>query len=230
MVIGHNMTIASLIITRNEDGAYRLLVGVFLGFLLMALINGVKLVQMGPFIFDGGLLLYAVTFVVIDITAEVYGRGMAQRIIQTGFWGMVSAFIALQIALVMPSSAEWGMEKEYQEILGQGARTITAGLISYIVTQYVDLKCFTWLRAKTQGRHLWLRSLSASASAGILDAVIFTTIAFYGVHPISGIIQSAILVRIIFTVLVTPMVYAAVWGLRALFKAGPANSCQALQG
>lgn len=206
-------------INRDEDGAFRLLMGVFLGFMIMALVNGVKLAQIGPFVFDGGLLLYAMTFVVIDITAEVYGRGMAQRLIQTGFWAMISAFIALQCAFLLPSSAEWGMEKEYQNILGQGLRTILAGLISYVITQYVDLKLFTWVRAKTQGRFLWLRSLCASASAGILDAIIFTSIAFYGVHPIGGIIESAIIVRILFTLLVTPLVYAGVWGLRAAFKA-----------
>ncbi len=206
-------------INRNEDGAFQLLMGIFLGFMIMALINGVKLAQIGPFVFDGGLLLYAMTFVVIDITAEVYGRGMAQRIIQTGFWAMISTFVALQFAFLLPSSSEWGMEKEYQDILGQGLRTIFAGLISYIVTQYVDLKLFTWVRAKTQGRHLWLRSLCASASGGVLDAIIFTSIAFYGVHPVGEIIQSAIIVRLLFNLIMTPMVYGGVWSLRHILGA-----------
>jgi len=124
---------------------------------------------------------------------------------------LVVAFVMTKFAMSLPQSGHWDIQHEYETILGAGSRVFIAALISYVISQAADLTVFSWIRKKTEGKHLWLRNNLSTVCGGGLDAIVFSTIAFYGVYPLGSIIFAAFVVRIAVSLLDTPLVYASVW-------------------
>lgn len=108
--------------------------GVFMGTLIMAGIVASKLVKIGPFEFDAGLLVYALTFIVTDIVTEIMGKKYAVRLVKAGLVALCIAFLMTQFALSLPQSTAWEIQNEYEMILGAGSRVFIAALISYIIS------------------------------------------------------------------------------------------------
>lgn len=202
----------------NEKSAppanYVILTGIYISILLMASLNGVKLCQAFGQEFDGGLLPYAFTFLLLDTAREVYGRAYAVRMVVSGFFAFIAMFIVNFLAIVTPASPAWELAAEHQAIMGFGLRITLAGITTFVVTQSLDLFLFSWVREKMHGRHLWLRYLVSNVFGGGLDAFIFTFIAFYGVFPVIPVMISAWLVRTLFAVAGTPFVYLLVGATR----------------
>lgn len=190
------------------------LLGLFVGALVIAGPNGVKLVQVGPFMFDGGLIIYSVTFICTDIITEIFGKQYARKTVIAGFFGMIAALLLTKMTTLMPSASIWDLGQEYDTVLGVGSRVIIAAMISYIVSQSADLYIYAKVRDITGDRHLWLRNNASTLVGGFLDATIFSTIAFYGIHPLQPIIMSAYIVRVATAFLDTPIVYLARWWYR----------------
>jgi uncharacterized integral membrane protein (TIGR00697 family) len=83
---------------------------------------------------------------------------------------------------------------------------------------------FSKLRARMQGRGLWLRNNVANFLSQLVDAVVWTTLAFYAfgtpfgsnVSFIAGIVVPYYLVRCAMSVLETPLVYLGVRWLKPI--------------
>ena len=59
--------------------------GLFIGVLVLSNILAVKMVQLGPFVFDGGTLLFPFSYIFGDVLTEVYGYRDTRKVIWTGF-------------------------------------------------------------------------------------------------------------------------------------------------
>ena len=64
---------------------YPVIVGVFVGLLLISNIGAVKLIEFGPIITDGGAFLFPLVYIAGDILSEVYGFKAARKAIFIGF-------------------------------------------------------------------------------------------------------------------------------------------------
>lgn len=190
------------------------LFGAYVAAVALCGFHGTKLLGLGPLTFDAGLITYAFPFLVTDICSEVYGTRYSQKIVFGGLIGVITAIITTKISLVLPASSDWHLANEYDAIFNAGGRIAFAVICTFVVSQLVDIYVFSWLRKKTDGKYLWLRNNVSTMVGGLLDAVIFTTIAFYGVYPVLPIIFSAYTARIIITAIDTPLVYLGVWILR----------------
>jgi uncharacterized integral membrane protein (TIGR00697 family) len=80
-------------------------------------------------------------------------------------------------------------------------------LATYITSQLTDIAIFAWIKKKTNGKYLWLRNNGSTMIAGLVDAVVFTTVAFYGVYDLLPIILSAYAARVIISMIDTPFIY-----------------------
>ncbi|MCI5059653.1 MAG: queuosine precursor transporter [Alphaproteobacteria bacterium] len=186
----------------------------YVGFLIMGVLGGAKLVQIGALQFDGGLILYSMCFLITDIVTEVYGKKNAIRIVVTGFYALLVSFLALQIVSVLPASQEWSMQQEFETVFGLGSRVMLAAIFAFLVSQYIDLSIFSGLLKKTNGKYLWLRNNVSSVIANSIGNVVFSLIAFYGVYPVLPIVSSAVIASVLLSLMDTPLVYLGVWILK----------------
>ena len=113
----------------------------------------------------------------------------------------------------MPPAPFWTLQDQFAGILGQGARLQLAGLISYGISQTLNVYVFTRLKGEGSSRAAWLRGLIAGLLSQALDTVLFITIAFYGVvdpgsgqeMPIVDIMTGQIIAKLTLVVVFVPI-------------------------
>jgi uncharacterized integral membrane protein (TIGR00697 family) len=78
-----------------------------------------------------------------------------------------------------------------------------AGLISYGISQTLNVALFDRLKSGT-GKMVWLRGMIAAIASQIVDTLLFVTIAFYGVFPITPLLISAIIAKMVLSIIMVP--------------------------
>ena len=70
----------------------------FVAVLLISNVASTKILLLGPFTFDGGTILFPLSYIFGDILTEVYGYRRSRRVIWTGF--ACAALMAVVFAVV----------------------------------------------------------------------------------------------------------------------------------
>lgn len=65
---------------------FDIIVGLFVAVLLISNIASTKIVQLWKFTFDGGTILFPLSYIFGDILTEVYGYRKSRRVIWIGFF------------------------------------------------------------------------------------------------------------------------------------------------
>jgi len=91
-------------------------------------------------------------------------------------------------------------------VVGQGARMMMAGLISYGISQTLNVLIFARLAGPVggEGRLVWLRGMIASIVSQVIDTVLFITISFLGARPIVELMAGQMLTKVVLSVVLVP--------------------------
>ncbi len=192
--------------------------GLFVGLLILANIVAVKLVSIGEFaILPAAVVIYIFTYPIIDVIVEVYGKEQAKQTVRAGLITQVIALVFISITVALPSASFWQGQASFETILNGSIRVIAASLISYFISQNLDVYVFDRLKKKHGTKKLWLRNNASTMVSQLLDTSIFITIAFAGTVPTAvllGMIATQYVVKFFATIATTPLVYGAVYGIR----------------
>lgn len=185
----------------------------FVAVLLISNIASSKILDLGPFTFDGGTLLFPISYLFGDILTEVYGYRKGRRVIWAGFGS--AALMAGVLALVgaLPPAEGWDNQTAYQTILGATPRIVAGSLIAYFCGEFSNSFTLAKMKVLTQGRWLWTRTIGSTLVGEGVDTLLFVTIAFAGTLP-WGLFWSVVLSNYVFKVgleaLMTPATYRIV--------------------
>jgi uncharacterized integral membrane protein (TIGR00697 family) len=163
-------------------------------------------------VWDGGAILFPLSYVLGDVIVEVYGFKTARKIVLVTFAMNLLAVLALFVVQLLPPGPGWENQAAYEAIIGFMPRLVAGSLIAYVVGQILNAFVFVKIKAATKGRRLWLRALGSSFIGDFVDTVIFTTIAFYGVISTTqfiGLICIAYLTKLIGETMLLPVTYKA---------------------
>ncbi len=196
-------------------------IGTFVAVLIISnLASSAKIVTLGPFTFDGGTLLFPLSYIFGDVLTEVYGYSVSRRVIWIGF--IAAALFSLTVWLVglLPGEAEWssrvGMEA-YNAVLGSTPRIVLASLIAYWAGAFSNAFVLARMKVMTQGRWLWTRTIGSTIVGQAVDTLLFVMIAFAGTMS-AGVLWDVAASNYVFKVgieaLFTPATYAFVGWLK----------------
>ena len=160
---------------------YPVIVGVFVGLLLISNIGAVKLIEFGPIITDGGVFLFPLVYIAGDILSEVYGFKAARKAIFVGFAMSILAALTFWLVQISPPAEAWGNQEAFESVLGFVPRIVLASVAGFLVGQLLNAWVLVKIKERTQEKALWLRLLSSTAVGEFADTIVFCTIAFYGV-------------------------------------------------
>ncbi|XOU94945.1 MAG: queuosine precursor transporter [Candidatus Kerfeldbacteria bacterium] len=189
---------------------FDIILGLFVAVLLISNIASTKILDLGPFIFDGGTILFPIIYIFGDILTEVYGYKAARRVIWTGFFSALLMSLVLVIVGNLPAAADWGFQESYDNILGLTSRIVIASMIAYFFGEFSNSYIMAKMKVYFQGKRLWLRTISSTIVGEGIDTSIFVLVAFYGVLPDSllvSIIISNYIFKVSFETLATPLTY-----------------------
>jgi len=192
---------------------------VMVGFVAILMISNVastKIVTMGPFTFDGGTILFPLSYIFGDILTEVYGYARSRRVIWMGFGATFLMAVVFAIVGALPSAEGWENQAAYQSILGMTPRIVLASLVAYAVGSFANSWVLAKLKVLTEGKWLWTRTIASTLVGEGIDTVLFILIAFSGVLPrvlLISLIASNYVFKCGIEALATPVTY---WLVRVL--------------
>ena len=186
-----------------------IIAAVFVTSLVIANVVAGKVVDVFGFMVPGAVLLYGITFLMTDLTNEIYGPREAQRLVKAGFVAAVFAAAMIALTQLLPAAPFATEEsKAYDILLGQNWRFVLASMAAYYISQTCDVWIFAKIREKMQNRSKWVRNNVSTATSQLIDTAIFITIAFAGNVPELGwMILSQYVVKLVIAAIDTPLFY-----------------------
>jgi len=197
-----------------------LLLGFFIGSLVLANILGTKITTLFGVRVSVGIFFIPLLFLITDIVAEVHGKKKAKAFVYIAVFVLLFTLFMMWFSIKLPANQTWGNQAAYASVFGSGLRMVIASIIAFVISQFHDVWAFHFLKKKTKGKLLWLRNNISTAASQLIDTVIFMFIAFYHVTPkftapfIISLIIPYWLFKVVFAIIDTPFVYAGVWWLR----------------
>jgi uncharacterized integral membrane protein (TIGR00697 family) len=223
-------------VTQNQDlFRYRLfdyIMALFVTVLVMSNIaSSAKIVDWRvslfgvPLAFDAGTLLFPISYIFGDILTEVYGYRRARRVIWAGFFCLAFSALVLWIVSLLPGEATWQQyagQAAYLAILGgmSSGGIVLASLLGYWSGEFTNSITLAKRKLRTQGRWLWMRTISSTLVGQLVDTLVFVLVAsLFGVFP-WALFMTLVLTNYLFKcgveIIMTPFTYLAVNRLKRI--------------
>ena len=207
------------------SGTFIVVVALFITVLLSSNITAVKLIHIVtlPFSFLGSdlvflpaaIIIFPISYIVGDVLTEVYGFRVARSVIWLGFGCNVLLVLFLWVAGLIPAEIFWSDQEAYDTILGQVRWVLLGSFAAYLVGEFSNSVILAWLKGVTQGRFLWVRTISSTIVGQGFDSFVFIFIAFgiggaLGADQLFRIALIQWWAKIVYEALATPLTYWAV--------------------
>jgi uncharacterized integral membrane protein (TIGR00697 family) len=205
-------------VAATPAGAYDIVLAAFVAVLLISNVASTKILVLGPFTFDGGTILFPLSYIFGDVLTEVYGFRRARRVIWAGFAAMASMALVLAAVERLQPAADWPHQEAFGAILGQTPRIVLASLLAYFAGEFSNSWILSRMKVRTRGRWLFARTIGSTLVGEGLDTLIFVAVAFAGVLPgplLGSVVVSNYVFKVGFEIAATPATYLVVNRLKA---------------
>lgn len=165
-----------------------------------------------------GNVLFAATYLVTDILSENEGKKASERAVWLGIFTSAAMLIFTRFWLFFdPATADWA-SGPIRILFSTTPRLMLASFLGYAVSQRLDVWLYhlfwklTEKRSGSRTRFLWLRNNAATLLSQVVNTLLFTTVAFWGVYDTATFVSIALSSYVIYvftSLLDTPFVYLA---------------------
>lgn len=206
---------ANLQQARKRDFLFAL----FIASMVIVNVLGTKITTIAGVRVSVGIFFMPLLFLITDIVGEVYGRKEATLFVNYGTVMLVFLFLMMNLCIAVKPNESWHLQPEYKAVFGSSLRMTLASLISFVISQHVDVFLFDFWKKVTKGKHLWIRNNASTITSQLFDTILFDFIAFWHINETytAGFLFTIIipywLFKVVFALLDTPFCY---WGVRWL--------------
>ncbi|MGL4606040.1 MAG: queuosine precursor transporter [Eubacteriaceae bacterium] len=178
--------------------------------IVLSNIEVIKMVEIFGLNVTLGNVIYSSTFLATDLLTEKYGVAVAKESVKIGFASLISFVVVTQLALLfVPNELDFAQEA-LLGIFSLTPRFCIAGIVTYFVSQKLDIWLYHLIKVKTGGQYLWLRNNVATLISQFVDTIVFTFLAFLGVldfQELMVLILTSYVIKVIIGILDTPFLY-----------------------
>ncbi len=165
-----------------------------------------------------GNILFASTFLATDILSENEGRKSANKAV---YIGIATSFMFIVISqswmLYTPNSSDFAFPS-IKAVFANTPRLMISSIVVFAVVQLFDVFAYHFVWDKTtrlckdSSRFLWLRNNVATMLSQLINSILYTFAAFWGVYSfdtLMNIIFSSMVLFVVTSIADTPAVYIA---------------------
>ncbi|MBS1962475.1 MAG: queuosine precursor transporter [Bdellovibrionales bacterium] len=177
------------------------------------LIGAAKVCEWHGFTFGAGIFFFPLSYVFGDVMTEVYGYARARKIVWAGFAAMIYASFMAEIIIRMPPSPIWPNQAALETMFGSTWRIVVASLTAYFCGEFMNSYVMAKMKVKTEGKHLWMRTIGSTIVGEAVDSVIFYPIAFLGIWETPLVLKVLVgnyFLKVGWEVVMTPFTYKIV--------------------
>lgn len=149
---------------------------------LVSNIMAVKVIGIfGIFYFDAGTITFPFAYMLGDVLTEIWGYRTARRTIILTLFCNILMVVCTQIGVWLPSPDYLdATATAYNTVFSYVPRIVLASLVGFLLGELSNAYIMDKIKRKTNGKHLWVRTIGSSMVGYILDTVPFVLIAFAG--------------------------------------------------
>lgn len=177
------------------------------------LIGAAKVCEWRGFTFGAGIFFFPLSYVFGDVMTEVYGYAKARKIVWAGFAAMIYASLMAEVIIRMPPSPIWPNQAALETMFGSTWRIVVASLTAYFCGEFMNSFVMAKMKVKTEGKHLWMRTIGSTIVGELVDSLIFYPVAFLGIWETSLVVKVMIgnyFLKVLWEVIMTPFTYKVV--------------------
>lgn len=168
-----------------------------------------------PYIYGAGVLFFPISYLFGDILTEVYGYKRSRRVIWAGFGALIFASLMAWIVTSLPPSRTMSAEQQaaVDMIFGQTWRIVLASLLAFWAGEFANSFVLAKMKVRTEGKHLWARTIGSTIAGEAVDSIIFYPLAFLGSwsnEQVVGVTIGNYFVKVLWEVVATPVTYRLV--------------------
>ena len=193
----------------------------FVALLLISNIAATKAFMLGTsthyLIFDGGAILFPLTYIIGDVLSEVYGFARAKRVIIMGFVASLLASLTFFVVQYLPPAPDYENQDAFAAVLGVVWRAVVASLVGYLAGQLLNSYVLVWIRRRWGAEHLWARLIGSTIVGEAADTILFCTILFYGEMTLGNFINYVVtgyFYKVLLEVILLPLTYPVIAAIR----------------
>lgn len=188
---------------------------VWISCLLLTIILGPKMIDVGPFKFSVGVLFYPITYIFSDVFTEVYGYKTTRRIIWMGFFILIFTAILTSLALAIPSSSIYQDSAAFQIIFTPVPIFAAVAIVSFWAGEFINSYIMAKVKIITGGKYLWMRTTSSTVAGQTIDNFFgyFLAFSFTGEYSTTTLINlwlSTVAFCSLYEFIATPITYKIV--------------------
>ncbi len=217
----------------RKDLVFVILCGIFITNAVVAELIGGKLIEIGPFVMSIGIIPWPIVFLTTDLINEYFGKQGVQKLSFITAGLIVYAFILLFVAISVPAAKGISpvSDEAFTAVFGQSMWIIVGSIAAFLLSQLIDVTIFNFVKSKTGGSKIWLRSTGSTVISQLIDSFVVLGIAFYlpGKIDFDTFISSALTgytFKLSLAVLLTPLIYLGHYLISNYLKNDPARLSQ----
>jgi uncharacterized integral membrane protein (TIGR00697 family) len=198
----------------KKDIVYVILAGIFITNAVVAELIGGKLITVFGVPMSVGILPWPIVFVTTDLINDYFGEKGVRKLSLITASLIAYTFVILFIAMQIPAmhGDKLITDEQFNGVFGQSMWIIVGSITAFMVSQLIDVSIFHFVKNKTGGKMIWLRSTGSTLISQLFDSFIVLGIAFWmtGKMTTQVFIASAItgyLVKMSIAILLTPLIY-----------------------
>ncbi|MFA9427821.1 queuosine precursor transporter [Natronorubrum sp. A-ect3] len=159
---------------------------VVLANVLAAKLTWIELPGIGGVAVPAGFVAFGVAYLASDLLVEYHGREYAASVVNGTVFTLVVSYLLVFLAIWMPTAPFYDGQAAFVATLGDSASIILASVVALAIAQHMDVRLFSKLKARTSGRHRWVRNCGSTAVSQGADTVVFITLGF-AIFPALGL-------------------------------------------
>lgn len=184
--------------------------GVYIAFQMLSDIMSLRILYLFGMSVDGGTLIYPLTFTVRDLLHRLGGKHVTHVVVILAAIINLFMVFAFWLVSVLPPDLTVGVQETFGQVLVPFWRIVVASILAEVFAQLVDGEIYErWVNRFGTKRVLG-RVLVSNGFSIPIDTLIFTTVAFWGVMPISvvgSIFVANILLKFVLATISIPVIY-----------------------
>lgn len=165
------------------------------------------------------VLYFPLTYIISDIITEVYGYAHARRILWYTLLASVLAGVFYQIAVAVPAAPFFERADAYESVFGVVPRVLIGGWLAVFSGDISNNYVLAKLKIVTNGKHLWLRTISSTVVGQFINTTVFYVVALGGVLPRNVLLEGILagwVIKTMVEALLTPVTYFIVFNIKRI--------------
>jgi len=183
-----------------------ILVSLYVACEIIANVTAGKPVLVWGIVVPSAVFIYTLTFTLVDLIHEVYGRSGSRLVVCGAFLANILLAAYTYLVVHLPTPGFFADSRAYETVFGSTPRIVFASLVAYLVSSLVDVEVYHLWRGCVK-RWKWSGVLVSNGVSTLVDSCLFIFLAFYGTHPVIPLVKGQYLIKMTITVLSLPLIY-----------------------